>query len=380
MQTARNRTGASLLTAAVVGLALGLAPEGEASKAWAIDPRLPVIGEEPDAQQKVDRFRVAHASNQAVAEAVEIAAMNGIPVRDRIHKALLVVDEDYAAAYSQFEATGDNSEQWRVYLTRLDKEQHYRRAHGAYFLGRALLAQDLLQGAAAALDAVRGRFRLGTPWTDEATLYLAYVYARLPEPRGAPNSTATRARYLLESLVEPEGEAAEGWEPSYRDIPERVQEGARWLARELRGEGMGPLLELAKRMETIERLIDRTETGEDTQRRQEEVVATLDRLIELMREQEQQGGGGGGGGGGQGNGPPSGNQQPGGPANRSQLPGGDSRMGPLTEGPQEPTVEEWGSLREMEREEAIQFLRERFPSRYREIIERYYRAVSEADN
>ena len=31
------------------------------------------------------------------------------------------------------------------------------------------------------------------------------------------------------------------------------------MMRELAGEGMGPLLELAKRMETIERMIDRTD-------------------------------------------------------------------------------------------------------------------------
>ena len=36
-------------------------------------------------------------------------------------------------------------------------------------------------------------------------------------------------------------------------------------------------------------------------------------------------------------------------------------------------------MRDKEREEAIQFLRERFPTRYKELIERYFRALAEED-
>ena len=140
-------------------------------------------------------------------------------------------------------------------------------------------------------------------------------------------------------------------------------------------------------METIERMIRRSETGQPTRKRQEEVILTLDKLIELMREKEQSGGGKGQGQGqgkgGQQPGPggptPGGTQQPGGPAQQSQLPGGPSREGPLAEGRRDPTGEEWGNLRDAEREEAAQFLRERFPARYREILERYYRALAEED-
>ena len=36
-------------------------------------------------------------------------------------------------------------------------------------------------------------------------------------------------------------------------------------------------------------------------------------------------------------------------------------------------------MKAREREQAVQFLRERFPNRYKELIERYYRALAEED-
>ena len=92
----------------------------------------------------------------------------------------------------------------------------------------------------------------------------------------------SRAKLTLGSLLDSEQAKA-----IYPQPPERVSESATWLLRELSGEGMGPLLELAKRMETIERMLERTTTGEGTQKRQKQVVSELERLIALMREKEQ---------------------------------------------------------------------------------------------
>lgn len=340
--------------------------------ARAADPRIPVLGAEPLPETKVAGFRRAHADDAALMAALDAAAT--APVRDQIHLALLA-DPIYGAAYAEYERTGDNVDTWRGVLEKLPKEARYHRAHATYFLGRALLAQDDLESAALAFEAVRGRQRACTPWTDEATLYLASIYARLPSIDGSQAATnRARARQLVQDLL-----GLERARPLYPAAPERVQEGARWLMRELRGEGSGPLIELAKRMETIERLIRRARTDERTQDRQKEVVATLDKLIELMRERESSGGkgpGGGGSRGGQG-GPASGNQRSSGPAQESTLPQGDGREGPLTEPVRGPVSDSWGDLPDRDRDEALQFLRERFPSRYREIIERYYRALAE---
>ena len=138
-------------------------------------------------------------------------------------------------------------------------------------------------------------------------------------------------------------------------------------------------------MDAIKRMLNKTETGDNTQDKQEQVVAELNRLIEMMRQKEQGGGGDGQGGGQQGGqqqgqgGNAQGNQQSGGPAQGSTLPGGESRVGDLAEGRRAANSDQWGNLRDKEREEAVQFLREKFPTRYREIIERYYRALAEED-
>jgi len=351
-------------------------------EALAYDPRLPLLGREPSAAAKVQRFRTARAGDAEALAALEAAGGAGVAPREQIHRALLATNGEYAAAFAGYEATGDNVEDWRVLLSRLPKEASFARAHATYLLGRSLLRRDDLEAAANALEAVRGRHRTGTPWTDEATFFLGYIYARLPgRDRTTGAANRSRARHLLQGLLP---EATEGGTGKYAEVPERLHEGAVWLLRELRGEGMGPLLELAKRMDAIERLIARTRTGQPTQEKQEQVLSEIDRLIALMREKEQ-GGGGQGQGQGQGNKPgqggnPSGNRQSGGPANQSQLQPGEGRMGEMAEGPRGPTSEEWGNLEDREREEAIQFLREKFPTRYREIIERYYRAIAEEDN
>ncbi|MBL4845317.1 MAG: hypothetical protein JKY65_07320 [Planctomycetes bacterium] len=355
----------------LLSLVFGL---GCASVASAVDPRLPMLDEEPTAREKVDRFEKAYADSEHVLSALSKA--NEASPREQIHQALLSIPS-YAKAYATYERTPDETAGWEA-ISRDEDQDLFVRAHATYFLGRALLAQDDLAGAAEALEAVRGRLRAGTPWTDEATLYLAYVHARLAEFKTSDASSEqsrARARTLLTTLS---GDSA-----LFVDAPERVTEGADWLLRELRGDGMGPLLELAKRMETIERLIRRSKTGKGTQKRQEQVVVAIDKLIEMMREKEKKGGGGACKKPGA---PKPGAKKPGSPkgqkkggAKESKLPGGVSPEGDLAEGPRRADQDAWSELKPKERERAAQFLKERFPSRYRELIERYYRGVAELD-
>jgi hypothetical protein len=247
--------------------------------AQAMDPRLPPLADEDTAESKLEAFARVTAEQPAVAKA--LAAAQAVPARDRIHAALQALPA-YAKATADFDARGDNADGWRRLLDSPLADSRFLRAHATYFLGRALLAQDDLGGAADALERVRGRLRAGTAWTDEATLYLGYVYARLPELGGKfAAANRSRARQTLGSLVDNE----QG--PALYAPVERITEGAVWLLRELSGEGMGPLLELAKRMTTIERMLNRTRTGEGTQVRQQQVIKEIDRLIALMREKEQ---------------------------------------------------------------------------------------------
>ena len=176
-------------------LVLGLAP---AARAW--DPRLPLVGAEATAERKVEGFRRARAGEPALLTALD-GAKSALP-RDQIHLALLATDPAYRAAVSAFERTGDNVDAWRKLIEGIEKDDAHRRAHATYFLGRALLGRDDLESAAMCFELVRGRMRMSTPWTDEAVLYLASIYARLPgSDASAANGNRARARDLLEGVV-----------------------------------------------------------------------------------------------------------------------------------------------------------------------------------
>lgn len=347
---------------------------GSGGAALAMDPRLPLLEGEPSTSEKLAAFKKAYAQQPAVIAA--LAAAQGAAPRDRIHRALLALPR-YAKAVADYAKGGDNVAAWKALAA--DAGDTYLKAYATYFLGRTLLNQDDLEGATEALEQVHGRLRVGTTWTDEAALYLGYAYARLPELKeGLDAASRARARRMLEAVAQ------------RGDAPERVQEGATWLLRELRGEGMGPLLEIAKRMETIERMIRRTRTGEGTQARQKRVIGAIDKLIALMREKEKQGSGKGQGKGqgkGKGkkkpgnckNGKKAGGQKNKTGAKESTLPGGELKIGKLNTPPRTATSEAWGKMKKKERDEAIIFLKKKFPARYRELIEKYYKSIAEKD-
>ncbi len=151
-----------------------------------------------------------------------------------------------------------------------------------------------------------------------------------------------------------------------------MRELARWLLRELTGEGSGPLLELGRRMDGIESAIDRTETGPSTQRRQEAVISELDRLIELMREKER----------------PAREAGP-----RNGEPGRRDGSTPAPRpGPRQPETsrelpalerdapDSLPGLRGKDREKALQLLKEMFPARYKDLVEQYFKSLAERDS
>ncbi|MGH7163452.1 MAG: hypothetical protein ACREID_08200, partial [Planctomycetota bacterium] len=78
-----------------------------------------------------------------------------------------------------------------------------------------------------------------------------------------------------------------------------------------------------------------------------------------------------------GGGPPRGNRRSSSPANRSALPGGASRVGDLAPRPPRKPGERWGEMRDKEREEVLQSLKEKLPERYRDLLEQYHRALAE---
>src|SRR6185436_11191843 len=106
----------------------------------------------------------------------------------------------------------------------------------------------------------------------------------------------------------------------------------------------------------------------------------LDKLIEEEEKKEQQSGGGGGSSKGQkkSGGKKDGNKEkPAQGRDQSDTPGGSGDVGELHQAPKADPGEMWGKLPPTEREKILQSLRDRFPSRYRQLVEQYYRSLAE---
>jgi len=61
----------------------------------------------------------------------------------------------------------------------------------------------------------------------------------------------------------------------------------------------------------------------------------------------------------------------------SGAPPGSSRVGDLRPKPKRNPGDRWGEMRDKERDEVLQALKEKFPERYRELLEQYHKALAE---
>lgn len=122
------------------------------------------------------------------------------------------------------------------------------------------------------------------------------------------------------------------------------------------------LEEITRMMSDVERRLDVGQGGQKVQKREQEIVALLDEMIEKM---EQSGGGGGGAASG----------------NQPTAPAGDSNVGGAT-GPGEVDRKDigddngWGALPAKEEARAKQLIDRNFPPHYREAIEEYNKKLS----
>lgn len=164
----------------------------------------------------------------------------------------------------------------------------------------------------------------------------------------------------------------------YADAPESVLVGARQLQLELERRTPESLDEVARLMGYAAARLHVRDREPRVRERQEEAIRLLDRLIQEMEQQEQQSGSGKGGArpgsGKKKSGTP---QQPNAPAEESSAPDGGARIGDLHGAPKADPADMWGKLPAAEREKILQSLRERFPSRYRQLVEQYYRSLAE---
>lgn len=313
--------------------------------------------------KKIESFR-KQLIEKKLASKEQIEALGRIRKGEYIHRVLLNLDKGYRqAAKAVYEAKGDAKKMKAAWTTLLkNKVSSYTEAEARYRLGRAHLVAEEFEKAAVQFEKMYSSLAEYSTRLPESRLFLAYAYGKLEE--------TDRARRVLADLIR-----------RYPDAPERYLETAHWFLRELKGQGSGPLLELSKSMETIRRFLKKGETGfNPTQDRQRKVLKELDRLIKAMEQKKK-----GGeckdckkqkpGQAKKKQGQKAGNK-PSSPLQDSKLPGGNPNGGALKRDAERGQSEAWGNLKKAEREKVLQLFKERFPSQYKELLEQYYKSLS----
>lgn len=288
--------------------------------------------------------------------------------------ALAILSSPYNQASNALEA-GDTAGALETARPLVDSTDFYLSTHASSLAARALIEEDrfdeareLLEDQAERRDEIVARTFLAP----EMTFLLGYCQL---------------------SNLDYESAAAtfEEFERRFPDAPEQYRLPVRQMLQELgtrRPEELGDVSDL---MGYAGRQLRHVRAGEVVQARQERAVELLSQLIEdaEQREQQQQQQqqqackkcGGKGCPDCQPGGLPQGNQQqPQRGAERSVLPPGQGRVGDLRQSSRARPGEQWGQMRPEEREQVLQSLRQNYPSRYRQLVEQYYRQLSREDD
>jgi len=240
----------------------------------------------------------------------------------------------------------------------------YLAAESAYYLARAHMLNQQYEQSLAQLEKVLGEYEGHTLQATQALFLQGIAQLRTLQ--------RDKARQSLEAFLERGAGASE-----------RMRIGAWRMLHLLEQIEEGSLSDVQQHMDFSRRRLELEYSDKQTRKAQEKIVAMLNKLIEEAEKQEQQGQGQGQGqsqgqnqgkgqsqGQGQGNGQ---GQGQGGSNANDQSPSKVVRR--LQGGPKTP----WDHLRNVEREaRAFAALKEKFPARYQQLVEQYFRDLQRA--
>lgn len=289
-----------------------------------------------DPFQPFDRDAFKRHLQQAGASEAALAAKSP-------DEALGLLFPDYAAAAKQADAQ-DPAAALSLMKILTATQDPYLRAHVRYRLGRVFLDGDDPEQAIKILGEYLAQDRNKTDLDGEALFFYAQALADLPVPLQAAAAFAAFLKHWKDKA------------------PERFVASAQQQLAELESQLESPLHEIADTMKTCERRIKKTDTGKQTQERQEDVLTRLQKLIEEAEEREKAGGGPGGLG------------NPTSPATKSALPdAGATQIGNLNRPPA--VVDRWGSMKQRDREAIETDLQQSIPGHYRKMLDEYYKKL-----
>lgn len=236
----------------------------------------------------------------------------------------------------------------------------YLASESSFYLARELMKREEFEKARPFMKQINEK------WADKSPRALQSLYYQ-----GVVENELLMRADAIESL-------SEFIEASPKDS--RLSESAQDLLGAMEGRGEGSIGDVADHMGFSERRLDKEDPGKNTQEVQEKIVKMLDTLIaeaekKEEEQQKQQQPGGSSPSPGQGNKPGGGEgQNAGGNPNTTQAPKVVRRV-------RGSTKSAWDDLRQKDRNaEALSAIKSKYPPRYQQLIEQYYRDLNESAN
>ncbi|QDU29619.1 hypothetical protein ETAA8_47340 [Anatilimnocola aggregata] len=238
-------------------------------------------------------------------------------------------------------------------------------ADAAYFLARGYLIGERFESAMPLLEDLRGKLADRSTHQGESLFLQGVAQIQLLKHKEAMASLTTFLK-------------------DYPASPERMRVAAFRQIEQLKLVEEGTLSDVQLRMEYSRRKLGLEDTGKETRDQQDRIVDMLAKLIKAAEEKESQGKGKGEGqkkpGEQQGEGSEGESQGQGQGQGQGGTQGGGSK-GTDSEavkrlhrgGPQSP----WSQLRDKDRDPVYSAIKEKFPGRYQQLIEQYYKSFQD---
>jgi tetratricopeptide (TPR) repeat protein len=239
----------------------------------------------------------------------------------------------------------------------------YLAADASYFLARAYLLDERFEDALPLLDDMQNK------WADKSALGGEVLFLR-----GVVEVALLRHKEATTSLT--------AFLTEYPDAPERMRVGAFRQLEQLKLYQEGTLSDVQLRMDFSRRKLSLEDTGNETREQQGKIIEILAKLIKDAEERECNCKGGGSGKGqkpggkpgeGEGQGEGQGQSKGGSSGGGSKGTDSDTVKRLHRGGPQSP----WSQLRDKDRDPVYSAIKEKFPARYQQLIEQYYKSFDD---
>ena len=320
----------------------------------------------------LDSFKAAVEGNKEfkadqITKATEILAVlraevDGKPIA--ITEALRELYPDFKTALTTL---GDENIQDAItQLGKLrDAKDPYLAADAAYFLARAFLLDERFEDALPLLEDATGKYADKTVRGGESLFLRGVAFGQLIQRKEAMD--------CLKKFLD-----------QYPDAPERMRVGAFRQLEALKLYEDGTLTDVQFRMEFSRRKLSLEDSGQATREQQTKIIDILAKLIKEAEEKECNCKGGGKpkpgskpGKGGEGDSQAKGEgQQQGKSGGGSKGIDSDTVKRLHRGGPTSP----WSHLRDRERDPVFNAIKEKYPARYQQLIEQYYKSFSDEND